>query len=198
MDRPLRVWHLVRAHQRAQRKAQLSPGSAIDAKPDGSHQAGGESLSGQRRRRKPAAREGEEVKPVIRHGRRRICQAPKPVQSVGTDRAFAQARREAKPVETIEPAAESLPRPRGRPAGPARRILPRVESPPPKPPPEQVDRILARWTQARLAGDLVTAGRIVRELRELAVRPGLSEEPPESNERGEDSRPRPSRESLAP
>ncbi len=129
---------------------------------------------------------------MIRHGRGKVVQAPKPVQSLA-----------AKRVETIEPAAESLPRARGRPAGPARRIPPRVEAPPAKPPPEQVDRTLARWTQARLAGDLVTAGRIVRELRALATRPRMSEEPPESidvagKERGEDSRPRPFRESLAP
>ena len=79
-------------------------------------------------------------------------------------------------------------RPPGRPPGPALTLhgrkakpgakQPWVEPPPPKPPPRPVDLTLRLWDEARRAGDLVTAGKILEELRLLAVRPGFREDVP--------------------
>ncbi len=91
----------------------------------------------------------------------RFTQSPKPVQSIGANSRFAAARRDKE-------------------SGPARRILPRVEAPPAKPTPRQVDQIMIEMNAARAAGDVVTSAKLLNELRALAVRPGLSEEPPES------------------
>ncbi len=141
----LRVWHLVRAAQRAESKAQLLPGAAVDAKPDGSHQTAPAIASKPPRRcSKPAAGKGESV-PTLKEVIRTI--QPRPGRPAG-------------PPRTLH----------GRKAKPGAKH-PSFEPPPPRPAPEQVDRTLAKWTRAREAGDVGKAWRLLEELRELAERP---------------------------
>ncbi len=53
---------------------------------------------------------------------------------------------------------------------------PWVSAPPPKAPPRPALLTLRLWDEARRAGDLVAAGKILNELRELATRPKMRED----------------------
>ena len=149
----LRVWDVVHAAQRVERKArrrsrpspspapasQALPGNACDVKPDGSHQpAAAIASEAPRRLSKPAARKGEKVKAMS-------PRIPKVV------------RHESPPIPDDGEHRDGLPKP------------------PPRPPPCQAMTILEAYGTACRAGDRGAAFRRLEELRALAQRRGLRE-----------------------